>query len=125
LTGFFGACYQRSRRDGMGRSKMATKKTAATKPAAKTDSGKSAGDLDQQFEAAAKAALKMKEDPGNEMKLRLYALYKQATEGDVNGPRPGMFDFVGAAKYDAWAKLKGTGRDEAKKKYIELVKRLS
>lgn len=104
---------------------MAAKKTAAAKPAAKTDAGKAAGDLDQQFEAAAKAALKTKEDPGNEMKLRLYAYYKQATEGDVSGARPGMFDFVGAAKYDAWAKLKGMSRDDAKKKYIDLVKRLS
>ncbi len=104
---------------------MATKKTAATKPAAKSEGDKGAADLDKQFEAAAKAALKTREDPGNEMKLRLYALYKQATEGDVSGSRPGMFDFVGAAKYDAWAKLKGTSRDDAKKKYIDLVKRLS
>lgn len=104
---------------------MATKKTAAAKPAAKAEAAKPAGDLDKQFEAATKAALKTREDPGNEMKLRLYACYKQATEGDVSGPRPGMFDFVGAAKYDAWAKLKGTSQDDAKKKYIDLVKRLS
>lgn len=104
---------------------MATKKTAAPKPATGADTGKTSGDLDKQFEAASKAALKTKEDPGNEMKLRLYACYKQATEGDVAGPRPGMFDFVGAAKYDAWAKLKGTSQDDAKKKYIDLVKRLS
>jgi acyl-CoA-binding protein len=104
---------------------MATKKTATSQPATKAAGDKGAGDLDRQFEAAAKAALKAKEDPGNEMKLRLYALYKQATEGDVSGPRPGMFDFVGAAKYDAWAKLKGTGQDDAKRKYIELVKRLT
>lgn len=105
---------------------MATsKKTGSAKTAAKGGDAPSAADLDKAFEQAAKAALKAKEDPGNEMKLRLYAFYKQATEGDVSGPRPGMFDFVGAAKYDAWAKLKGTSRDEAKRKYIELVKRLT
>ena len=45
--------------------------------------------------------------------LKLYSYYKQATEGDVQGARPGGFDFVGGAKYDAWAKLKGTSRDDA------------
>jgi acyl-CoA-binding protein len=106
---------------------MATKKPADSKPAAKTaaKSAKAAGgDLGADFEAAAKRAHALKERPDNDTLLKLYALYKQGTEGDVHGDKPGFFDFVGAAKYDAWAKLKGTARDEAQKKYIDLVKRL-
>ena len=57
--------------------------------------------------------------------LKLYALYKQGGDGDVSGPKPGFFDFVGTAKYEAWAKLKGTAQDDAKKKYIDLVKKLA
>jgi acyl-CoA-binding protein len=57
--------------------------------------------------------------PSNELKLEFYALYKQATEGDVSGKRPGMMDFVGRAKYDAWEKVKGTSSEEAMQKYID------
>ena len=53
------------------------------------------------------------------MKLEFYALYKQATAGDVSGKRPGMMDFVGRAKYDAWEKLKGTSSDQAMQQYID------
>jgi diazepam-binding inhibitor (GABA receptor modulator, acyl-CoA-binding protein) len=60
----------------------------------------------------------------NDDKLTLYKLYKQATEGDVSGSRPGMFDMVGRAKYDAWSSLKGTSKDDAMKKYIDAVKAL-
>ncbi len=56
--------------------------------------------------------------------LKLYALYKQGTEGDVSGKRPGMLDMKGRAKYDAWAKLEGTSENDAMKKYIALVKDL-
>lgn len=107
---------------------MATKKPADTKPATKTaaKTAKSAGgDLAAEFEAASKRAHALKERPDNDTLLKLYSLYKQGTEGDVHGDKPGFFDFVGAAKYDAWAKLKGTSRDEAQKKYIDLVKRLA
>jgi acyl-CoA-binding protein len=83
-----------------------------------------AADLNKQFEASAAAAQKLEERPDNDTLLRLYALYKQGTEGDVKGEKPGFFDFVGVAKYEAWAKLKGTSPDEAKKKYIDLVKKL-
>ena len=62
--------------------------------------------------------------PDNDTLLRLYALYKQGAEGDVSGAKPGFFDFVGTAKYEAWAKLKGTAQDEAKRKYVDLVKKL-
>ncbi len=57
--------------------------------------------------------------PSNDLKLEFYGLYKQATEGDVSGKRPGMMDFVGRAKYDAWAELKGTTSDEAMQRYID------
>ncbi len=81
-------------------------------------------DLQSRFEQAAKDVHSLAERPDNDTLLRLYALYKQGAEGDVSGPKPGFFDFVGTAKYEAWAKLKGTGQDEAKQKYIDLVKKL-
>ena len=81
-------------------------------------------DLQTSFEQAAKDVQSLSERPDNETLLRLYALYKQGSEGDVSGAKPGFFDFVGTAKYEAWAKLKGTGRDEAQRKYIDLVKKL-
>jgi acyl-CoA-binding protein len=82
-------------------------------------------DLKKQFDAAAAAVLKAKKDPGNDLKLKLYAHYKQATEGDVKGEKPGFTDFVNRAKYEAWAKLKGTSPDEAMKAYIKLVERVT
>ena len=81
-------------------------------------------DLDQQFRAAAEAVKQLAERPDNDTLLKLYALYKQGAEGDVSGPKPGFFDFVGTAKYEAWAKLKGTARDDAQLKYIQLVRSL-
>ncbi|MBI3715075.1 MAG: acyl-CoA-binding protein [Betaproteobacteria bacterium] len=81
-------------------------------------------DLKKQFEKATKEVTKAKNDPGNDMKLRLYAHFKQATEGDVAGDKPGFTDFVGRAKYDAWAKIKGLGKDEAMKAYVKLVERV-
>lgn len=81
--------------------------------------------LQSRFEAAAKAAMNLPQRPDNETMLKLYALYKQAVGGDVSGNRPGMFDMVGRAKYDAWAALKGTSPDSAKESYIDLVDSLS
>jgi diazepam-binding inhibitor (GABA receptor modulating acyl-CoA-binding protein) len=82
-------------------------------------------DLRKQFDDAAAAVLKAKSDPGNDLKLRLYANFKQATEGDVKGDKPGFTDFVNRAKYEAWAKLKGTSPDDAMKAYIKLVERVT
>ena len=82
-------------------------------------------DLKAKFEAAAAAAKQTKRKPDNTTLLKLYSYYKQATEGDVKGDRPGGFDFVGAAKYDAWAKLKGASRDEAMQNYIKQVEKLN
>ncbi len=82
-------------------------------------------DLKARFEAATAAAKKTKKKPDNATLLKLYACYKQSTEGDVAGDRPGGFDFVGGAKYDAWAKLKGTSPDEAMQNYIKQVEKLN
>lgn len=78
-------------------------------------------DLASQFQAAAEAAKSLSKRPDNQTLLQLYALYKQATAGDVSGARPGMFDMVGQAKYDAWGKLKGTAKDGAMQQYVALV----
>ncbi|HJU39617.1 MAG TPA: acyl-CoA-binding protein [Tahibacter sp.] len=81
-------------------------------------------DLTTKFEEAAKKAMNLPERPDNDTLLKLYALYKQGSSGDVSGPKPGFFDFVGTAKYEAWAKLKGTKPEEAMQKYVDLVKKL-
>lgn len=81
-------------------------------------------DLQTRFEQATKDVQTLPERPDNDTLLRLYALYKQGSEGDVHGPKPGFFDFVGTAKYEAWSKLKGMPQDEAKQKYVDLVKKL-
>jgi acyl-CoA-binding protein len=81
-------------------------------------------DLAKQFEEAAAASKQLPKRPDNETLLKLYALYKQGSVGDVSGPAPGGFDFVGKAKHDAWAKLKGTAQDEAQRQYVALVTQL-
>lgn len=78
-------------------------------------------DLDAQFEAAVASVAAMTTDPGNEVKLRLYALYKQATVGDVSGRRPGFTNPVGRAKHDAWASVAGLPAEEARRRYVEAV----
>lgn len=82
------------------------------------------GSLEEQFAAAQEAVSNLGSDPGNEVKLSLYALYKQATMGDVSGKRPGFTDLVGRAKYEAWSKLKGLTSDEAKQQYVDTVSEL-
>ena len=82
-------------------------------------------DLKDQFQKAAKAVMNLAERPDNDTMLRLYALYKQGSEGDVKGAKPGFFDFVGTAKYEAWEKLVGVSSDEAMKKYVDAVKKLT
>ena len=81
-------------------------------------------DLQTEFEDAAKRAQKISKRPDNETMLKLYSLYKQATIGDISGKRPGFTEFVGRAKYDAWAKRKGQDKGEAKQAYIDLVNEL-
>jgi diazepam-binding inhibitor (GABA receptor modulating acyl-CoA-binding protein) len=82
-------------------------------------------DLKKKFETASEAVKKAAKDPGNDLKLKLYAHYKQATEGDVQGDKPGFTDFVNRAKYDAWAKMKGTSAEDAMSGYIKLVERVT
>jgi diazepam-binding inhibitor (GABA receptor modulator, acyl-CoA-binding protein) len=78
-----------------------------------------------EFESAVETVKGLARDPGNEVKLRLYALYKQATAGDVSGSRPGMMNPVGRAKYDAWAKVSGTAPDAAQEQYVAMVRDLA
>ena len=82
-------------------------------------------DLNEKFEQAVEGVQKLDSRPSNEHLLKLYGLYKQATEGDVSGDRPGGFDFKAIAKYDSWASLRGTSKEEAMTAYIELVNELS
>lgn len=83
-------------------------------------------DLKQKFEATVDFVQNGEGnvDPSNEVKLKMYALYKQATEGDVSGKKPGMMDFVGRAKYTAWEELKGTSADDAMQMYIDEIEAL-
>ena len=73
------------------------------------------------FEQAARDVQSLPRRPDNETLLRLYALYKQGTEGDASGDKPGFFDFVGTAKYEAWSRLKGMPGEAARQQYIDLV----
>jgi acyl-CoA-binding protein len=79
---------------------------------------------EDEFRAAAEDVKDLASDPGNDTKLQLYALYKQATEGDVQGKRPGFTNPVGRAKYDAWQALQGTSADTARSQYVALVSSL-
>lgn len=78
-------------------------------------------DLKARFEAAMADSKNLSERPDNATLLKLYALYKQGAEGDVQGKRPGFTDMVGRAKHDAWAGLQGTTPEAAMQQYIELV----
>jgi len=82
-------------------------------------------DLLAKFEAATAAAKQTKKKPDNATLLKLYSYYKQATDGDVKGARPGGLDFVGGAKHDAWSKLKGMSRDEAMQNYVKQIEKLN
>jgi len=81
-------------------------------------------DLQTRFAAAADDVQSLDERPDNNTLLRLYALYKQATVGDVEGKRPGFANFAGRAKYDAWADLEGTDSEDAMEQYVALVDEL-
>jgi len=82
-------------------------------------------DLNAQFEQAQIDVKTLTDKPSNDDLLALYSLFKQATAGDAsNGKKPGRFDLVGKAKYDAWSKLSGTSSDDAKQRYVDTVNRL-
>ena len=76
------------------------------------------------FDAAVAASKQLPDKPDNMTLLKIYALYKQSTEGDAEGNRPGFTDMVGRAKYDAWAAVKGKTKDEAMQEYVDLVESL-
>ncbi len=81
-------------------------------------------ELTARFEDAQARVKTLSKAPSNEDLLELYALYKQATAGDVSGSRPGMMDFKGRAKFDAWTGKKGMAKDKAMESYVALVGRL-
>ena len=81
-------------------------------------------DLKKQFEQAVAASKSLPEKPDNMTLLKIYALYKQASAGDVDGKRPGFTDMVGRAKWDAWSLAKGKSSDEAMQEYIDLIESL-
>jgi diazepam-binding inhibitor (GABA receptor modulator, acyl-CoA-binding protein) len=80
--------------------------------------------LSDDFQQAVSQSQQLTKRPGNEELLDLYALYKQATDGDVTGDRPGGFDFKAIAKFDAWMGKKGLTKDKAMEDYVKLVQRL-
>ncbi len=80
--------------------------------------------LTAEFEQAQVDVKQLDRRPGNDVLLRLYALYKQGTHGDADGKRPGVFDMVGRAKYDAWKALAGTSQPDAQQQYVALVQEL-
>ncbi len=77
-----------------------------------------------EFDQAAVDVKNLSSRPSNDKLLELYALYKQASEGDVTGSRPGLFDLKGRAKFDAWTSKKGLASEAAMQAYIALVKSL-
>ena len=77
-----------------------------------------------EFEAAQTRVKGLKSTPNPGELLELYALFKQATQGDVSGSRPGMLDIKGRAKFDAWEKKKGLGKEAAQTAYVKLVSEL-
>ena len=81
-------------------------------------------ELHQQFENAVARSKELTQRPSNEELLNMYGLFKQASEGDVTGDRPGGFDFKAIAKYDAWAELKGKSKEQAMQDYITLMDKL-
>jgi carboxylesterase len=80
---------------------------------------------DEAFAAAQTRSRTLSKTPGTSDLLELYALFKQATVGDVTGSRPGMLDLKGRAKHDAWAGKRGTPAEAAKQAYVALVERLA
>ncbi len=81
-------------------------------------------DLPVQFETAAEEVQRLPYKPDNDTMLKLYGLYKQATQGDVSGKRPGFTNPVGRAKYDAWKRVRGKSRTDAMQEYVDLVEKL-
>jgi diazepam-binding inhibitor (GABA receptor modulating acyl-CoA-binding protein) len=80
--------------------------------------------LKSKFDKAVKDSKALPEKPDNATLLKIYALFKQASNGDVEGKRPGFTDLVGRAKFDAWSALKGKGAEDAMQEYVDLIESL-
>ena len=80
--------------------------------------------LQEQFDQAMAESKNLPERPDNMTLLKIYALYKQGSSGDVEGKRPGFTDMVGRAKFDAWDALKGTSKEDAMQQYVDLITEL-
>lgn len=80
--------------------------------------------LVEDFNTAVSQSKELTKRPSNEELLELYSLFKQGSEGDVSGERPGGFDFKAIAKYDAWAGKKGVSKEDAMQQYVDLMKKL-
>jgi acyl-CoA-binding protein len=80
--------------------------------------------LKQAFEKAVADSKNLPERPDNATLLKIYALYKQGTDGDVEGKRPGFTDMIGRAKWDAWNEIKGTAKEAAMQQYVDLIESL-
>ncbi len=82
-------------------------------------------DINESFKSALERVQSLDTRPSNENLLKIYGLYKQATEGEIKEDRPGGFDFKAIVKYDSWASLRGMSKEDAMKSYIDLVDLLS
>ena len=80
--------------------------------------------LEDDFQAAQTRVKQLAHTPTPDQLLAAYSLFKQATAGDVTGDRPGMLDFKGRAKYDAWSSRRGTSKTNAMQAYVDLVRQL-
>ena len=81
-------------------------------------------DLETRFAQAQQDANNLPQRPNNDTLLKLYALYKQGTQGDATGDEPSAFDFIRRAKFDAWNAIKGTSTQDAMQRYVDLVRSL-
>ncbi|KAG9348108.1 hypothetical protein JZ751_004137 [Albula glossodonta] len=86
--------------------------------------GSAMGATVEDFNQAKAKLSTLKEDPGNEVKLKIYGLFKQATQGPCNTPKPSMLDFVNKAKWDAWKSLGSVSQEEARQQYVDLISSL-
>lgn len=77
--------------------------------------------LQEQFEQTVAESKNLETRPDNMTLLKMYGLYKQGSNGDVQGERPGMTDFIARAKWDAWNALKGLPQEQAMQQYIDLI----
>jgi acyl-CoA-binding protein len=81
--------------------------------------------LKDDFDAAVANSRNLSERPDNATLLKIYGLYKQATQGDNTAKKPGFGDLEGRAKWDAWSACKGRSADEAMQQYVDLIQSLS